>query len=115
MDNINAIGRNNFKFEVTWLSHPDFLNVVRQVWNGDMPDNSSDKVRGYLCRFKILIQKWNKDTFGIFEKKKTLLSDLDKVQQENMYMPNSRVLVNKEGSIKRQLYQVLRNEETFWA
>lgn len=71
LDNINVVGS---KFEAMWLSHPDFLNVVRQVWNGDMPDNSSDKVRGYLGRFKILIQKWNKDTFGnIFLEEKSSL------------------------------------------
>lgn len=47
LDNINAVGINNLKFEAMWLSHPDFSNVVRQVWNGDMPDNSSDKVGLY--------------------------------------------------------------------
>ncbi|KAM2085984.1 hypothetical protein ACFX1R_023577 [Malus domestica] len=99
-----------------WLAHPDFRYVVSRVWSEGMLGNSCDKVRGYLGRFKFLVHKWNKDTFGnLVDKKKALMSELNKIQQDNMSLPMSNYLLNKECDIKRQLYHVLRDEEIFWA
>lgn len=54
--------------------------------------------------------------FGnIFDKKKKLIGDLDRIQQDIMSMPDSSSLLNNETSIKNQINQVLVNEEIYWA
>lgn len=58
---------------------------------------------GYLERFKFLIMKWNKE----------LVSELDRIQQDIMSMPDPSNLINNEIAIKNQLNQVMRNEETY--
>lgn len=54
--------------------------------------------------------------FGnIFDTKRQLIGDLDRIQQDIMSMPDSSSLFNNEISIKNQLNQALINEEIYWA
>lgn len=42
------------------------------------------------------------------------MSELNKIQQDNMSLSVSNYLLNKECDIKRQLYRVLGDGEIFW-
>lgn len=53
-----------FKFETMWMSHPDLIDIVSNVWSDKTDLNVA------ILYFTEKVKDWNKDNFGnIFHKK----------------------------------------------
>ncbi|KAK4707297.1 hypothetical protein R3W88_033144 [Solanum pinnatisectum] len=65
-----------FRFELMWLRHPDFLNVVRKAWENNRSYSNA------LENFTKATRIWNKKTFGnIFKQKKDVLKRINGLQR----------------------------------
>ena len=55
-----------------WLSHNDFLAIIRESWAG-----KEEYLAGVVTRFIQKAQTWNKEVFGnIFVRKKHIMARL---------------------------------------
>ncbi|KAK4261441.1 hypothetical protein QN277_004437 [Acacia crassicarpa] len=67
-----------FRFEAMWMGHDSFSDFLRGNWSG--PDN----LHYNLEQFRSQITDWNRDVFGLVEKKKSdLLSRLNGIQRSS--------------------------------
>ncbi|ONK68086.1 uncharacterized protein A4U43_C05F7280 [Asparagus officinalis] len=83
--------RRPFRFEIAWLTHPDFLEFIHQNWKRDCPANIA------LAALKDKLLDWNRKCFGnIHEKKTLLLAELDKTQMEIKKGPTSELIAREE-------------------
>ena len=68
-----------FKFELSWVNHPDFLNLVKQIW--DKPCNAESafpRIQLKLKRFKQYFKGWS---FNIRGEQKKLQRNLNEELQ----------------------------------
>ncbi|KAK9994007.1 hypothetical protein SO802_023710 [Lithocarpus litseifolius] len=99
-----------FRFQSVWLSHKDFLAVVRNAWTG-----LENNLEGAISRFTIRAQKWNREIFGnVFTGKKKILNRLLGIQRGLANRP-STFLTNLQDQIAEEYNQILQLEEEIWA
>lgn len=53
-----------FIFQRMWMDHPDFKDMVTQIWAEEVRGSPSFKVAEKLRRLKLKLKRWNWDTFG---------------------------------------------------
>jgi hypothetical protein len=83
--NINQPLRNlNFRFELSWLKHPDFLQKTQEIWDRRChAETTFDKIQSKLKRFKQYFKGWGFNLQGENRKKKENLSqELMKLEQK---------------------------------
>ena len=69
------------------MEHKDFKNLVQQWWQELVPPVGTAMYRFQqkLKALKAKIRTWNKEEFGnIFEDKKRLIADLERLNQKGM-------------------------------
>lgn len=106
-----------FRFENIWLSHPDFISDIENLWAEDLQIQGSSMflLQKRLKHIKMKLKVWNKDIFGnIFADKKSV---------ENKILELNQTLI-KEGCDKNKNEQVekyhleweklCKEEEIFW-
>ncbi|KAJ4834585.1 hypothetical protein Tsubulata_040731 [Turnera subulata] len=97
-----------FRFQVAWLSHPDFAQFVSKNWNseGSFHDTSMHLVRK--------LGEWNQKVFeNIHIKKRKLLARIAGIQRYLELRP-SLFLSNLEKELRVELDNVLLQEEMLW-
>ena len=98
-----------FRFQPMWLSHPTFLEVVRNAWT------SSASLHQVVSNFSCKATNWNKSQFGnLFHRKKRILARLKEIQDCLSRRPNS-FLIDLEGKLSLEYAEVAKLEEEFWA
>jgi len=106
-----------FRFEVFWLTHPDFHEFVRSTWLKFNPTSGSKMAifQQKLKHLKGQIKHWNNTTFGnIFKAQEVLNQEMKIVQQRIIMEGRSEDLVKQEQAIETQILTRSQQEETLW-
>lgn len=97
-----------FRFQLMWLSHPMFLNVVKEAWNNPSPQQA-------LATFTNKARSWNNDHFdNLFHRKKRIQARLKDIQDSLSISPNG-FLVELENKLRLEYTEVVKLEEEYWA
>lgn len=97
-----------FRFQAAWLSHDTFDDFVTKNWVQDAP------VVPFQEEFATKLKRWNKEEFhNVFRKKDELWARLEGVQRKlsNRW---DRGLIKLEAKLRRELDDVLYQEEMIW-
>lgn len=104
---LQAINR-PFRFQAVWLTHETFQEFVHNKWAKTSPLVES------LSTLAEALQVWNKEVFhNIFRQKRTLLARISGVQVALANNPH-RGLLKLEASLRRELDEILAQEELLW-
>lgn len=102
------LGERPFKFQAAWLLHAEFHSKLEREWvwqGGSM---------GSLKRLTEKLCAWNKDTFGnIFCRRRQLRNRLERVVKA-FDKKVSVGLLKLERKLKRELANVMLQEESLW-
>lgn len=94
-----------FRFEAMWLSHDSFKSFLQDQWN------NLDKLESNLYSFGQSLQHWNKEVFGMVERKKrNVLARLNGIQKSSAY-PHYKFLCKLESFLHIELEEILKLEE----
>ncbi|GLT61710.1 hypothetical protein SLA2020_343970 [Shorea laevis] len=95
-------GSHPFLLEIFWIEHPDFQNIIHQVW----VDTNSNSVKCVELTTN-QAKAWSLATFGnIFKKKKKLLAHIEGIQKSRAYNFSS-FLWNLERGLLQQYNDIL--------
>ena len=98
-----------FRFQPMWVSHPLFLNVVKEAWHN--PSSLQQALATFTCK----ANSWNKDHFrNLFHKKKRIQARLKRIQASLLISPNF-FLVELEKKLRLEYKEVAKLEEESWA
>ena len=107
-DNKRHLGNKPFRFLAAWLTDSSFNDFVAGSWNNQAPFPQA------VGHFVDEVSKWNKEHFGnVFHRKRRLLARLGGIQKalENFH---SGGLILIENRLKRELNEVLTQEDLLW-
>ena len=97
-----------FHFMATWLTDSRFTDFTKTHWQNGVPYDRA------VSEFIQQVQHWNKNIFGnIFQRKKILLARIGGVQIALERRP-LRILYRLETKLKKELEEVLMQEELLW-
>ncbi|KAK4264274.1 hypothetical protein QN277_025477 [Acacia crassicarpa] len=97
-----------FRFEAMWLLHDNFTDFIDANWC------VQDHLETNLDNLQFQLKEWNREVFGLVEKRKAdLLARINGIQKSKSY-PFSNFLYNLERQLQRELEEVLRAEEFKW-
>ncbi|GLT73561.1 hypothetical protein SLA2020_454110 [Shorea laevis] len=103
------LGRPPPKLEKFWIDHPDFQDIIHQVWV-DTNFNTAKCLDLTMSRAKA----WSQATFGnIFKKKKKLLNRIEGIQKSPAYNFSS-FLWSLERDLLREYNDILNWEADLW-
>ncbi|KAI9113241.1 hypothetical protein K1719_015766 [Acacia pycnantha] len=102
-----------FRFEANWVSHENFLHIVKEGWNdveGDMENKVLDLVRRLdACRCKLVA--WSR---GAFPNLNRLIGRLKQKLDCCNTSPLSERSVAEAEKLTRQLEEAWGQEEVYW-
>lgn len=95
-----------FIFQRMWMDHPEFQNIVAQVWAEETTGSPSYRVAAKLRRLKVKLKTWNWGTFGDLNAKiihlQAAISELE-VRVQNSGSPEDDHTLNQYSSELRQV------------
>ncbi|KAL2899374.1 hypothetical protein RDABS01_024456 [Bienertia sinuspersici] len=104
---LNSLNR-PFRFQAAWLTHEKFQDLMKESWDSNAP------LIPHLKDFSNKLQDWNKEVFhNIFRQKRVLLARINGIQKSLCERRNSS-LMKLENVLRRELDEVLKQEELFW-
>lgn len=105
--------KKEFRFDVSWCKHPDFLERVRKVW--EEPIQAGDSlgiIQGMLKEVKNSMKGWGHNLRGQLNKRRKELADelhdLEEIQ------PLSTEMLARRGDINAALFDIYDEEEEYW-
>jgi hypothetical protein len=113
---INVGNRRDFRFELTWLKHLDFLHKVDEIWSTPTRDKIPlNKFLFKLKKVKKVLKGWG---FNLArsrkQKKKEIteeIADLELLEEiGNLFLEQSR----RRIELKVDLFKILEEEELYW-
>lgn len=108
----NTPGPKMFKFEYLWLKHPRFLPFISSVYSE--ANNRHLNLLQSIPVFQREIHAWGIKWVGnIFHKKKGLLKNFERVQQDLVHSPSS-FLFKLEWDLTQKYQILLEQEHEFW-
>lgn len=76
-DNTQLLKYLEFRFETAWLSHPDFIEKVQEIWNKNgHAESALDRIQTKLKRFKQYFKGWGFNLQGARRKRKSEIHDI---------------------------------------
>jgi hypothetical protein len=108
--------RRDFRFEMTWLKHPEFLSKINEIWcEPTMDEIALDRVLFKLKRVKRFLKGWGFNLARARKKRKQELSEsmADLEIMEEVGSLNHDQL-RKKVHIKVELLGILEEEELYW-
>lgn len=103
-----GVENRSFKFNVAWLTHPEFLKVVGESWN------TNAEVEENKITLAQRLSEWNKNSFGnIFQRKRRVLARLQGIQR-NMCTNPRPDLMKLEKKLRKEFEEILSQEELLW-
>lgn len=97
-----------FRFQAAWLSHEKFDEFVTSNWDKSAP------IVPFQTEFASKLCNWNRETFhNIFRKKAELWARIEGVQKR-LSMKWERKWIKLEAKLRRELDDVLHEEEMIW-
>ncbi|XP_028778230.1 uncharacterized protein LOC114734750 [Neltuma alba] len=105
---ITSKGPKPFRFEAMWIEHANFKDLIKEKWLFRNDFNEA------LNNIKNSLLSWNRDVFGLVEKRKRqILARLNGIQNFDGY-PFSHFLCKLEVELQEELEEVLKLEELKW-
>lgn len=99
----------SFHFQATWLSHPEYPNLVTNTWN-----STQGNVYNKLHKVQVESTKLNEKVFGnIFKRKRHLDARIKGVHKKLDIFPYSGLII-LERKLQALYNQVLHQEEVLW-
>lgn len=100
--------KSSFRFQAAWVLHDSFLDVVADAWK------KGNSVHDKIKATEQVLTTWNKNVFGnIHWKKKRLEARLGGIQRK-FGICRSNNLIKLEAKLKKELEEVLYQEELLW-
>lgn len=105
-----------FRFEESWLTHPDFMDLVQTIWNKPChAETAFDRNQIKLKRFKQFFKGWNFNTQGARKKcKSEIQNDLYTMECEEEDGPLPANKIWHRTQLKCELMKILDEEELYW-
>ena len=104
--NLGSTADRPFRFQTIWLSHSDFLTVVRDAWAG-----REENLVEAITNFSTKAQRWNREVFGnVFVRKRKILARLLGTQKALAICPN-RFLINLQEQLTEEYKSIIQLEE----
>jgi hypothetical protein len=105
-----------FRFELSWLGHADFLPKVKKIWMSPTRDrNALDRVLFKLRKVKKFLKGWGYNLAGSRKKKKQEIERLIMEMEEHEEIgPLTFDLVKKRIDLKVELFEIMDVEELHW-
>jgi hypothetical protein len=105
-----------FRFEKSWIKHPDFLARVEKAWNCHVRGTDSiNIVQEKMKKVKHSLICWGANVRGdSIKRKKELLSELEflEVLEEDNILSGDQYA--RKGTIQDNLMKIYEEEEDFW-
>lgn len=90
-------GPSPFKFENAWFLEPDFMELVKYVWDHTSFQGNASRILALkLKTLKFHLIAWNKATLGYFEESERCvekIKDIDQLEKERQLMGDERLIV----------------------
>ncbi|XP_019166800.1 PREDICTED: uncharacterized protein LOC109162584 [Ipomoea nil] len=103
-----------FRFQNMWLTHPDFMEIVRNSWEQSADGGGMRALSYKLKRLKMALKDWNKHSFGnIFGRIKTLESEVALAECRHANNPSGESRTALQAK-QADLMLALKQEESFW-
>ncbi|XP_010666466.1 uncharacterized protein LOC104883619 [Beta vulgaris subsp. vulgaris] len=97
-----------FRFQAAWLSHEQFSEFMEHNWDKTAP------LVSHLAVMAEKLQDWNSSQFhNIFKQKRMLMARISGVQC-CLAVSRSRDLIKLEAKLRKNLDEVLAQEELLW-
>ncbi|WVZ83656.1 hypothetical protein U9M48_030783 [Paspalum notatum var. saurae] len=106
----------DFKFELGWLLHEGFFDMVKDVWqSNDSGSNPMDRWQAKIRRLRQHLRGWAKNARGAYKKKKKLfLEKLDELDKKSEHTQLDLNELNLKHALHERVSQLLREEEIKW-
>jgi hypothetical protein len=106
----------HFSFETSWVSHPDYLAKVTEIWGRQvLAKNVVDKWCIKINKVKNFLKGWVQNIKGHSKKHKNIpreeLMNLEKREEESSL---SAALLERKTQIQTKLLKLLEEEELYW-
>lgn len=102
------IKKTGFKFQAAWMDHPEFHKLIDNSWN------KGDTITQNARNIGVILEKWDRETFGnIFKKKAKLMARLEGIQRALSNNPHAG-LIKLRRKLQEELEAVLYQEEMWW-
>jgi len=104
-----------FRFELGWLTHDDFREVVIDSWRQSCSEISPLEIwQIKIRRLRQFLRGWAKNKTGITRRKKELISKLDVLNKKSKTQALQQWEIDLKQTLKSRLIQLLREEEIKW-
>jgi hypothetical protein len=105
-----------FRFELTWVAHPDFLPKIQEIWGAPTKDvKALDMFLFRLKKVKQFLKGWGFNLSSSKKKRKQLIQDLlCQLEMIEETCPLSMDQVRQRMNPKVELYNILDEEELVW-
>lgn len=105
-----------FRFELSWLSNPEFIPAVQKIWEKPCRAKSSlDKISQKLKLLKQYFKGWGANIQSDFRRKRSKISEelmeLEKIKETTGL--TSMQAIHKVELLKEN-FTLLEQEETYW-
>jgi hypothetical protein len=71
LNQIQTLSKLSFKFELTWVKHPEFMQKVKEIWDASCHAESAfDRIQMKLKKIKQYFKGWGLNSQGENKKKK---------------------------------------------
>ncbi|GLT63778.1 hypothetical protein SLA2020_363150 [Shorea laevis] len=105
----SSVGKRPFRMEKFWIVHPEFQNLVQDVWQS-RESSTSQCISNMMGRAK----NWSRLTFGnIFKHKRKILARLDGIHKYLSSCYNN-LLCCLEKELVTEYGDILKLEEDLW-
>ncbi|WVZ95111.1 hypothetical protein U9M48_040913 [Paspalum notatum var. saurae] len=107
---------NDFKFELGWLLHDGFFDMVKEVWTSTSSGTTPmDRWQAKIRRLRQHLRGWAKNVRGAYKKeKKFLLDKLDELDKKSKHTHLDQNELNFKHALHEKVSQLLREEEIKW-
>ena len=115
-DNKKKIKEKKFRFDINWLKNPDFLPLVRKIWEKPVRGNDSiDTFNIKIKRIKKFFKGWGSNLFGHNKKRKQeLKNELQQMETLEELVGLSPEEQHMRFQIQVELYNLYTEEESYW-
>ncbi|PVH36725.1 hypothetical protein PAHAL_6G153500 [Panicum hallii] len=106
----------DFRFELSWLKHQDFIPKVKQVWDKTCRAPSAlDKIQQKLKLFKQYFKGWGYNLQGEWKKRrKEIREELLQIEQEEELYGLNIAMMEKKMNLMSENLKSLDDEELYW-
>lgn len=112
LDITPPIKQRDFRFETSWLSHPDFLCKAQEIWDAPTRENLAlEKVQFKLKKVKKYLKGWGYNLAGNTKRRKVgIHDDLAKLESLEEESPLSDDQIKQRCDLQVEFFNILEEE-----